>query len=38
MQENICFPETPKQSKTLKTSGDKKLDQVLDELSKIQHS
>lgn len=38
MQENICFPETPKQSNMLNTTIVKKLDQVLDELSKIQHS
>ncbi|CUK70643.1 DNA-binding protein [Listeria monocytogenes] len=38
MQEEICFPETPKQSKALNITIDEKIDQVLEELSKLQHS
>jgi cell division protein FtsI/penicillin-binding protein 2 len=33
MQKDICFPETPKQGKTLNLTIDEKIDQVLEELS-----
>lgn len=38
MQEDSCFPKTPTKNKEVATTLDKKLDKVLDELSKIQHS